>query len=974
MQPDPISGLIHQYPDLSWVQDLARLESATKTRYPRLGSIAGRFFVIDACAGGMGEVYFGYDSIACRAVAAKTFRPAVLTDRRLADQLAAEVEIWMRIGKHPNIVQCFSLEHLDEQPFAFLEWVGGPHDDPVSTDACGRLDPVQDRVISASVKSSLGGLRPPRAPNLKELIAVGPLETAVALEVLTGILRGLAFAGEQVPGLVHADLKPSNVLVDTGMVARITDFGLARVAGGLVREADVTTPSAPSGLAGTPHYMAPEQWRSEPLDARTDLYAAGCLLYEMLTGRPPYTGNEVELQAQHLEAPVPALSRATIEAQDLDAILARSMAKAREDRFPSPLAMLESVEALYQRSLGKPPPRPRGECSLDARELSARANTYRLLGRFDAALRDVDDAIGLNPSLARAYLERGKLYRDMGRFDAALAELTHTIQIAPRFPDLIIDWQAIEESGAFVLRKPSGEVVADDDAEMWARIRSAAADPTLPFAHEARATTFQSMGLHTDALADIDQAIRLHSYIGNFHVTKASILSAMGRESEARAILEWLSQFGEAEPGLPGGYVGLQVHRRLGLAHERLQEFTTAVQFHSAALERQPEDALSYYNRAVSLESLGRVEDALADYTQAINLSPDWPIPYSNRGSLYARLRRYDEALEDYNRAIDLDPQTVKAYFNRSSVYHDQARFDLELADLDTAIAIDPNYAKAYVNRGMLHASSGRLEQALGDFTRAVEASPQDVLAHRNRGSALACLGRMEEAAAEYAETFRLDPDDSPVYWALVHIRATLAIASSSDGLSGPTGPALGQRMSAFGRSPQTAAEQADLMLGMLDRLRSRPWETWVEQGAVLRKAGRWAEALACYDRALALNPWLPAVWGNRGVVLRELGRTEEALASYERVLGMVPEDTRAWWHLGMSLGDLGRHHEALACYGRMLDLNPSDARAWYARGLTLRDGLLRYDDALSCFVRAHSLGLGEAAQDAEMCRKMLKA
>lgn len=160
-----------------------------------------------------------------------------------------------------------------------------------------------------------------------------------AVGIVRDVATALGYAHER--GVMHRDVKPENILLAGGR-ALIADFGLARAIGA----ADYTKLTATGVIVGTVYYMSPEQLREEPdLDQRTDIYSLGCMMYEMLSGQPPYTGRTLtEVATRILRAAIPSVRRLRPETPAaVDETIARALAKARADRFP---AMSEMLAAL----------------------------------------------------------------------------------------------------------------------------------------------------------------------------------------------------------------------------------------------------------------------------------------------------------------------------------------------------------------------------------------------------------------------------------------------------------------------------------------------------------------------------------------------------------------------------------------------------------------------------------------------------
>ncbi len=279
--------------------------------------------------GGMGVVYFcldhGNDG---RPVALKTFKPEYLPDRAARDRFLREGSAWVKLGRHPHIVCCYKVEYIDPTAFLVLELIAKE----------------QDR-DDASLRSWLG--------------APMPLEQALLFALQ--IARGMKHATEKIPGFVHRDLKPENILVGADRLLgtninrlRITDFGLATVLkdeGGNLESEEVPETLGHThlthGIVGTPLYMAPEQWKGAPVGTYTDIYAFGCILYEMLTGQRLASGNSIsELQVAHCAGKLRPLPAAVpSEVRD---ILIYSLSLRPAQRYQSWAEVTGALERAYE--------------------------------------------------------------------------------------------------------------------------------------------------------------------------------------------------------------------------------------------------------------------------------------------------------------------------------------------------------------------------------------------------------------------------------------------------------------------------------------------------------------------------------------------------------------------------------------------------------------------------------------------------
>src|SRR3984957_13951585 len=251
--------------------------------------------------GAMGTVYEGWDPIIARRVAIKTVRLPDSADPETEEALARFRREAQAAGRltHPNIVGVFDYGETDDLAYIVMEFVDGP---PLKT----LLDKEERFALSD------------------------------ALRVMEDLLAGLQFSHER--GVVHRDIKPANVMLTSGGQVKIADFGIARIESSSMTQAGT--------LLGTPAYMSPEQFMGQVVDARTDIYSSGVLLYQLLTGERPFEGGLSAIMHKALNTEPPWPSQLSVTAPPaFDAVVKRAMAKRPDDRYASATAFLEAVRA-----------------------------------------------------------------------------------------------------------------------------------------------------------------------------------------------------------------------------------------------------------------------------------------------------------------------------------------------------------------------------------------------------------------------------------------------------------------------------------------------------------------------------------------------------------------------------------------------------------------------------------------------------
>jgi serine/threonine protein kinase len=272
------------------------------TERGEMGRLADRY-VLKTCLGSgtYGEVYRATDTFLDREVAVKILRPAYTRDDAAVARFFREAQYAAKLSPHPHIVTVFDLVRAGDLTFLVLEYI--------------------------------------RGADLRSVIAQqAPLLVPTAAAILDGILDGLSAAHQW--KIIHRDVKPGNVVLDPSGQPKLTDFGIARALSDVALTTDQTS-------LGTIPYMAPEQIRLGQVSAQTDLYAAGIILFEMLTGQQPFQGEQhYEIALKHLEEPVPSPRglNATIPVL-LEQVILRALEKTPQRRFADADEMRAALRA-----------------------------------------------------------------------------------------------------------------------------------------------------------------------------------------------------------------------------------------------------------------------------------------------------------------------------------------------------------------------------------------------------------------------------------------------------------------------------------------------------------------------------------------------------------------------------------------------------------------------------------------------------
>jgi tetratricopeptide (TPR) repeat protein/serine/threonine protein kinase len=815
------------------------------------------------------------------------------------------------------------------------------------------------------------------------------------LELFLPVCQAVQHAHQK--GIIHRDLKPSNVLVaqyDGKPVPKVIDFGVAKAAGQQLT--DKTLVTGFGNIVGTLEYMSPEQAEINQLDVdtRSDIYSLGVLLYELLTGSPPFTKKDLEkagmlemlrvIREQEPSKPSTKLSTAeglpTLAANrgteparltklvrgELDWIVMKALEKDRNRRYETANGFAMDVQRyLADEPVQACPPSAGYRLRKFVRRnkpglmiaglvffclVLVGGGVGWLVADRAARHREAESKILEALETAEPLVREGNpsnlaLLSAAQRVEAQLASGAVGPEMRSRAEQLLRDVHMLADLDGIRLRQAETK-----DGAMW----------NLAGAESEYAAAFATYGVDVLAVEPAEAAAQIRH---------SAIHEALLDGLDGWIVANWLHMHGAVGPAL----------KHLREVADAADDSAWRREFREAALlqdmpklktlAKQPEalaqpPAVLVWLGGWNLRTRGLTNEAQALLRQAQQRHPaDFWVNYTLANALILcepEQQRPEEAVGYCRAAVAIRPSSAEAHNLLGYALIHKGDTDQAIAAYQQALALAPKFANARwgLAGALLH--KGDLKEAIACYQKAIELDPKKAEIHYKFGGTFQGQKKVDEAIACYQKAIELDPnyadahtnlgvalaDKGQLDEAIAEYREAIRL-KKDDALAHNN---LGTALKAKGQLDEAIAEYREAI-----RLKKDYAEAHNNLGTALKAKGRLDEAIAEFREAIRINKNDAGLHYSLGLVLKDKCRLDEAIAEFREAIRINKNDAGLHSSLGWVLKDKGRLDEAIACFRNAIELDPESAGAHFNLGNGLRhQGKL--DEAIACYRKASEL------------------
>ena len=744
---------------------------------------------------------------------------------------------------------------------------------------------------------------------LSQKLNRGVVSVRDSLDYAIQVARGLSAAHTR--NIVHRDVKPSNIIITRENVAKIVDFGLARM---------VATANATQSISntGTLPYMAPEQILGEAIDQRVDVWALGVVLVQMLTGSHPFLRpNTGAMTFAILNQPPAAVD---VVPAPIQPIVYRALSKQASHRYSSMEEMRQDLETARAEITSTPLPQdePTVTRAISARELKQyveNASTPRLgshLGAWNlrrillAALAVVFVAVGVLFVPAVREQVAGLVYAYSGG-EKHIAVLPFTNPgndtdfepIADGLMDSVTnDLSNLEAAQQSLWVVPASVVRNNKVKDPAAAFRTLGATVVVQGSIQRKGQTL----LLTVNLIDAKHvrqlgSAQLEDRSGNLAALESQALSHIARLIRVRAPMDSLQQTHQVTPSSYESYVKslsyLERFDKPGNLDQAIAELTSAV-------KTDPSFALGYatlgqaYRLKYQMDHHPAwLDDADANCEKAIAIDDHLPAAHVTLGSLNATLGKNDLALQEFQKALDINPRDADAILGMATINENLSHWKEAEEDYKRAIALRPEYWGGYTALGSFYDRQNRVQDAIAQFQHVTELTPDNTVAYSNLGAEYMVRDDAQSRAAAQA-AFEKSIQLAPNYAAY----ANLGLLYSYE---------------------KRYTEAANAMRRALE-LNDKDWRVWANLLIAYQRLGDdkntrlvRPKTVKMLEEYAAANSQDALVQSSLSTFYAEDKMREKALARAESALALAPKDPTVLGDLAQTYESLGDRKKALS-------------------------------------------------------------
>lgn len=924
--------------------------------------------------GGMGVVFEAEQISLGRRVALKVLPFAALADSKMLQRFKNEARAAAALD-HPHIVKVHAVGQDRGVHFIAMQFIDGRPLSELIRDRRGETAPRPSVHPGAStVTNAVAHALADTAPIARGSTSRSRGDAAYFRQVAEwGIQAAEALEHAHSMGVVHRDVKPGNLLLDKNGQIWVADFGLAKLAasdGGVTASGDIL---------GTLRYMSPEQAGAKHglVDARTDVYALGATLYELLTGVPAVDGDDKAeiLRKIAFEEPVALRKLNRSIPADLETVVLKCLATEPGERYATAGELADDLRRFLagKATLARPiTVRQRLGRWVRRHPRRAAAGIFLVLVLVSGAWA-VDRTRLTAEVAARGAADDADGLKARGRYSEALAEARRAAASLPtwgsrhlrrRVAELEADLILLNELESAHIARVSGHRVGSEtgSSAMASQYTSAFSRYGVDLVGDDEETVvlvLRGRSVVREASAALDdwgmweQDPALSARL--FRIAEAIDENPTGLMARARTALKQrdlpglrrLAEEAEGPVGSPIEQVylsdvlwyldrideaanllmaGLRHHRDNFLLNNLAGEMlcrsgqkAKAIPYFMVAAALRPDLPAPALNLAGALGETDRPNEAELILRDIIRVHPDFALAQVSFGKVLSQSGKPDEAEAAYRRAIEIGPDLVVAHENLAAFLSNHGRHAEALPFAQRARELEPHSPLTTTNLGVILTRLDRASEAEPFLERAVALGPTEPNVHANLGSALARQKKFVEAETEYRTELGLNPRHANALAGLAQVLAQQGRFADAEPYFRQTAESRSTDPTAWielgnNRKAQARLDEAEAAYRKAADVGPKNAEAQYALGMFLKDPrSRPAEAEPFLRRATALRPTYAPAFYNLGDTIQELDRPAEAEAVYRQCLALSPEFAEAHCNLGGALQAQGKLSEALA-------------------------------------------------------------